>query len=389
MNYKNFSYKIYEQKQLQNFSGILALLDEYKSEFYQEISKDKFVISHILTALRKTNNAHLAPQFIKEFNISFDEEMVLNSYGWCVYDNIKNKNFNLDEVKYILSLLFQTNSNYSYNVISNILRIGLSNIDNPIFLDFFDKNKLSISKQNYQGKILPSDLEKWYLAKTKQLFNEKKYQECFKLSNEALEKIENFSNFNDIWIARRIALSLANLGKLDEAIQKLETIYSTKKEWFILAEIAELYYKKGDLNKAFELAIIAINSNTKLEFKIGIITLLSKLTDENLSKKHLLLIKYIKQKNNWKLSNELQNINEDIDFNTLKKELFSFWRDNLPKDLFKEGVITKILHDNERGIVGFLKADKDYYFSTKKRVKQGNKVVFEIVNDRAKIIKIL
>ena len=389
MNYKNFSYKIYELKQIQNFNEILTLLDEYKSEFFDEISKDKFVISNILMALRKTNNSNLANRFINEFNISFNEEMVLNGYGWCVYDNIKNKNFNLDEIKYILSLLFQTNSNYSYNIISNILRIGLKNIENPIFLDFFDKDKLSTTKQTYQGKTLPSDLEKWYLSKTKQLFNEKKYQECFDLSNEALEKIEKFSNFNDIWLARRIALSLANLGEFDEAIQKLEKIYSTKKEWFILAEIAELYYKKGDLKKAFELAIIAVNSNTKLEFKLGIIALLSKLTDKNLSKKHLLLIKKIKQQNNWKLSDELQNLDDEVDFNILKKELTKFWNNNLPKDLFKEGIIIKILHDNERGVVGFVKGDKDYYFSTKKRLKLNNKVLFEVINDKAKIIKLL
>jgi len=391
MNYKNFSYKIYQLKQEENFQAILELLDRYQTEFYQEIQNDKFTIFHILSALRKTGNSNLADKFIEQFQIKFDEEIVLNSYAWNIYENIKNNFINLKQIQSILKLLFQQNSHYSYTIISNILRVGLQKIKNPIFLDFFDKDKLSTTPHKYQNKLFASDKEKWYLAKTKQLFNEKKFQECYNLSKEALEKIVKFSSFNNIWIARRIALSLAHLGDIETAISQLEEIYSKKREWFILGEIAELYYKKGDKEKSFKLAIEAINSNTKLEFKLAIVKLLSQLTDEKISKKHLLLIKKIKEKNGWRISEECQNLEDNVEFSILKKELFQFWKNSLPKDRFQKGVVIKILHDNERGIDGFIKGDKkDYYFKTKKRVQKGDKVEFEIIEEKkAKILKTL
>jgi len=391
MNYKNFSYEIYQLKQAQKFNEILELLDNNKQKFFNEIKQDKFVISNILTSLRKTNNSNLADRFIDEFQINFDEELVLNAYGWCLFENIKNKNINLFKIEKTLNLLFQTNSNYSYNVITNILRIGIKNIENPSFLDFFNKEKLSLTPQIFNSKEYASDKEKWYSQKTKQLINMKNYQECYELSKEALESINKFHNFNEIWFTRRMALSLGKLGNLDEAISSLEKIYKKKREWYILGEIAELYLQKGDKEKSFELAISAINSRVPLEFKLGVISLLSKLVDEKMALKHLLLIKKIKQEKGYKIQNEiLEKVGDfDMDFKVLKKELGKFWRDNLPKDIFKTGVITKILHDNERGIVGFIKSDKDYYFSTKLKVKIDDKVEFELINEKAKITKIL
>ena len=104
-----------------------------------------------------------------------------------------------------------------------------------------------------------------------------KFQECYDVSKLALETFEKFHYSNDIWFARRIALSKKNLGNPEDAIKELQQILRKKKEWFIQKELAELYKEEGKNDKAFDLAIDAINNFGDLEFKIDLLYLLGEL----------------------------------------------------------------------------------------------------------------
>ena len=432
MNLYDFSKKISNLKKQGNYAQALQFFKENKHNFQdEEIKNNKWLISNIITCLRKTNQSRFIHTFLQNFNIQINEnteELILNAYGWCLYDNIKNKVYSkyeiIDNLQYPISLLSRLNSNFSYTIISNILREGFKiakeyqnqdyNFTND-FCNLFDKNILSVECNSFEinGKTTEqaSDQEKWYSEKSKSLFELKKFQECFELSKEALEKINNFHNNNDLWFARRIALSKKELGNIDDAITDLEVIYKKKRDWFIQKEISELYFDKNDIDNAFKNAILAINNKGKLEFKIGLIFLLGKIlkikNEAVLAYQHFLLVKKVREENQWKLPDELMveinnlKINDIYETKQLIKNLKQYWTSFLPKKEIKQGKIKKILNDNERGKNGFIYCndDEEYYFTIPShinfidKIEENIKVSFEVIQlkygkEKAKIIKI-
>jgi len=428
MNIYELSKEINTLKKSYKYKELLQFFEDNKNNFSKEsIKYNKWIISNYLIALRKTNQNNKIDDFLNEYAIRIDEnldEIILNAYGWTLYDNLKNNHYSKNEIiqklKLPIKLLFSKNSTFSYTIISNILREGLNfakeQKDNNFlnqFCNLFDKNLLS-EKENIftiQNKtiIQASDKEKWYSAKSKALFELKKFKECAKISQEALDVIKKFHNNNELWFARRIALSKKE-ENINEAIKDLEKIYNRKKEWFIQKEIAELYFENNDIENAFKNTISSINAKVPIEFKIGVIFLLGKILklkkEYLLAYKHFILIKNIREEKGWKIVDKLQNEINSFDFNesfhtkSLIKELKTYWTSFIPKKELLSGIITKILHNNEKGVNGFIKSNKkDYYFTLPKHLKisdkiaQNKKVEFEIIQinerERAKIIKVL
>jgi len=428
MNIYEFSKELNNLKKSYKYDELLQLFENNKNNFSQvEIKYNKWIISNYLTALRKTNQTYKIDNFLNEFDIKIDEnidEIILNAYTWSLYDNVKNHIYTKTEIiqklQLPLKLLFERNSNFSYTIISNLLREGLNFAKNEKdnnflnqFCNLFDKNSLSIQENifNIQGKTIrqASDKEKWYSAKSKALFELKNFQECATISQEALNNIDKFHNNNDLWFARRIALSKKE-SNINEAINDLEKIYKRKKEWFIQKEIAELYFEKNEIDKAFKNSILAVNSHAPIEFKIGVIFLIGKIlklkNETLLAYKHFILIKNIREEKGWKIVDKLQNEINSLDFDNnfqtknLIKELQNYWASFVPKKELLEGKIIKILHNNEKGINGFIKSNsKDYYFTIPKHLKISSKIEidkkvnFEIIKlsdgkERAKIMNI-
>ena len=397
-NFFEFTKQISVLKKTGQFNEALHFFKEHKYNFPKEqIGNDKWLISNIITCIRKTKNSKFINNFLQEFNILIDEqtdEVVLNAYSWNLYDNIKNNIYNIYNIYQLLQivqhpiyLLSSKNSDFSYSIISNIFRLGIKlakehqNQDFEFtnnFCNLFDKSILTLACYSFEvrGKNTEqaSDKEKWYSEKSKALFELNMFQECFEISHEALENIDNFHNNNDLWFARRIALSKKQLGNINEAISDLEKIYTKKREWFIQKEIADLYFENNDIESAFKNAIQAINTKGKIEFKIGLIFLIGKILKQKnkleIAYKHFLVIKKIREKNEWKIPDELAvelnsiDMNIDVAIKTLINELKSYWQTFIPQKEFLQGTIKKILHDNEKGKNGFLTSNqKDYYFT--------------------------
>jgi len=434
ISFFEFNQQIAEFKKSEQYSEALKFFKENKQHYPKEqIASDQWLVSNIITSLRKTNNSKYIDVLLNEFNILINEQtddMILNSYGWSLYDNIKNNLYNkhqlLQVIKYPVHLLSLKNSKFSYSIISNIFRLGIKlakvnqNQDFEFtnsFCNLFDRNIFTLECYSFEvrGKNTEqaSDKEKWYSEKSKSLFELNKFQECFELSDEALDKIDTFHNNNNLWFARRIALSKKELGNIDEAISDLEKIYNKKREWFIQKEIADLYFENNDIENAFNNAIQAINDKGKIEFKIGLLFLLGKilkLQDKSkLAYWHFLLIKRIREENEWKIPNDLTvlldsldlNMDSDIEKKELIRGLEKYWKAFIAKKEFLLGTIKIILHNNERGKNGFIISDnKDYYFTVPihmnfiDKIREEVKVQFEIIElkdgkEKAKIIKIV
>lgn len=442
----------------EKFSEALLYFKENKIHFTnEEISQNIYLVSDMLTCLRKLNHFEAGFKFLAIYNIQINEntnDRVLNSYGWFLHSNYKFENSDLqdsdtehtflddedeskdtinynldknelvDKISEVITLLSRNINNYSKSVISNLFTIVLkSEKKKPApnwrlvneFCNKIDRENLSKDcstiKVERKGQLkdmeLASDFENWYAYKTKALTKLGEWQECFDLSKEALDKIENFHYSNDVWFSRRVALSKRNIGcNIDETIEELQMILKKKREWFIQKELAELYFEKGNIEFAFKQAMDSMNNFGKLESKVNLLQLIGKILRQQnkleLSFKHFSLSKLIKQQEETKLPqklfDEIRTFSfpeiQQTDFKNLKNELQKYWDSfktqqtktfDKPKDNLR-GEIAEIRNDNERGKDGFIKStDKRYYFSVNpnyhsiSKIVVGAKVLFEVL----------
>jgi len=430
-----FSRQIADLRKEKRYSEVLQYFKDNKVDFdHQQISNNEYIISDMITCLRKTNNFDAGFKFLNIYGIEINsdtKEKIVGAYGWLLWSKYKavhqnddnkdeendffdeedetpieldiqyNKDDLITKIEQVILLLFRVNNPFHQTLISNLFSIVLKsekkkpapnwrlvndfcNNINPEMLSH-DCSTIQVKRK---GKIkdmeLASDFENWYAYKTKALVKLGEWDECFKKSKEALEKIESFHYSNDIWFSRRIAISKKNLGNTEDAISELETILRKKSEWFIQKEVAELYFDKDDLEHAFRYAIDAINNFGPMEFKVDLLFLLGKILlkkeENDLAFKHFTLSKLLREVEDWKVpqkvKDELKNFtNPEINIDnieTLKLELKKYWTSNVPKKkkffskpkANQNGEIVKILNDNARGKDGFLKSDnKEFYFS--------------------------
>jgi hypothetical protein len=380
----------------------------------------------LLWAKYKAENEKKEHQAIEDdYFDSEDEETVIVNFDY-------EKSDLLEKIETLISILNLFKSDYTKKLLSNLFDVVLKPEKNKPapnwklineFCNKIDREKLSKEcptiKVERKGQLkdmeLASDFENWYAYKTKALIKLGKWQECLDISKEALEKIKKFHYSNDVWFSRRVALSKRNLGNTEDAIQELQTILKKKREWFIQKELAELYFEKRDFEFALKHATDAINNFGQLEFKVDLLYLIGKILRQQdkleLSFKHFSLSKLIRQAEEWKLPqklfDELRTFTfseiPQTDFKKLKNELQKYWdsfkapqtkTNDRPRtfdnsktatDQNLEGEIVRILHDNERGKVGFIKSNgKEFYFSVNpnfqsiSKIAVGTKVLFEI-----------
>ncbi len=453
----DFSKQIADLKKEKKYAEALSYFKENKADFSKEqITNNDYLISDIISCLRYTNHFDAGFQFLGIYDININgetKERVLNAYGWLLWskykvenstttdsaeethffedeeENTQEVNFHYDKselikrIENLISLLFELNSEFSKILISNLFSIVLkSEKKKPApnwklvndFCNHFNPDMLSNECSTIQverkGQMkdmeLASDIENWYAYKTKALMKLGEWQECFDKSKEALDKLESFHYSNDVWLSRRVALSMKNLGNTEDTITELKNILKKKREWFIQKELAELYFEKEDYEQAFRLVIDAVNNFGPLEFKVDLLYLIGKIhqkkNQSDLAFKHFSLSKLIRQEEEWKVPqkvfDELRNFeNTEItisDISKLKSELKKYWNSFSPdkKKSFskpkgtQKGEILRIMNDNERGKDGFLKSDnKDFYFSLSSnfhltpKVEIGTKVEFSIV----------
>lgn len=429
-----FSQAILKLNKEKKYADALKFFKENKGQFSEEqIAGNLYLIAGMITALRHTNNFDNAFKFLNHYKLSIDyntKEIVLNAYGWLLFSKFKAENL-LNDNQYIESDIFEddeTTEHYSdfhfnkseiiqlienfiplslvfdnefaYSVLSNLFNSVLKaekkkpNANWQFVSDFCDKIAPELLKTDCRtidvvrkGETKPmelaSDKENWFAYKSKALMKLGRFQECYDVSKLALETFEKFHYSNDIWFARRIALSKKNLGNSEDAIKELQQILRKKKEWFIQKELAELYKEQGQNEKAFNLAIDAINNFGDLEFKIDLLYLLGDLLkakgETDMAFKHFALSILIRQSEEWSVPEKLidaisQYQNERITIDklpALKSELKKYWNsfkfqqeNNVAPNQKFFGKIDKILHNDEKGTDGFIKynENKSIYF---------------------------
>ena len=209
----------------------------------------------------------------------------------------------------------------------------------------------------------------------------------------------------------------------------MQQVLRRKKEWYIQKELADLFFEKGETEKAFKLSIDAISNFGDLDYKIDLLVLLGKLfelrNERDLAFKHYNLSKLLRlredeNKIKWNVPYELSNKLKELGIqetsleklSELKRDLKKNWESFRPQqpntktqqqdsNQLYVGQIDKIINDNERGKNGYIKTldGKRFYFAVSPheeitaKVKVGIKVEFkgkaiEGKNDKAVQIKI-
>ncbi len=266
-----------------------------------------------------------------------------------------------------------------------------------------DPNILSIESVKWEGKIFPSDREKWYLKITKACASLEKWIDCMNIAKKGLEDFPDV-----IWLKRSYALSYGNNGNIKEAIKLLEDLLYQKKDWFMYRDIARMHKKDSNLIEEKKYLIEGCFTSRgvsdprfrwKMYYDLGCNLLKS--GDTEYGKLHIQLAYAAKKEAEWPIGEDLHKImtKHDIEEQFEKsakqfiKELSVFWEQQKYKNKKKEvGKIKIILNSgNKEGKIfgsGFIKKaeeDQNYYFTFKdfkykdrKLIKVGLEVVFYI-----------
>jgi len=453
-----FSQAISKLNKEKKYSDALKHFKDNKAQFEdQEIAGNDYLVAAMVTSLRHTNNFDSAFKFLEFYKIIISEttkEIVLNAYGWLLYSKFKAENlqqdnylndaelfeedetpegggnfhFNKSEIvvriEKLIPLIIKFNNEFAYTVFSNLFTSVLKaekkkpNANWKFVVEFCDLvtpevlktecRTIEVTRKGVKKPMeLASDQENWYAYKSKALMKLGKFQECYDISKIALDAFETFHYSNDVWFARRIALSKKNLGNSEDAIKELQLVLRRKKEWFIQKELAQLYKEGGNSESAFKLAIDAINNFGDLEYKVDLLFLIGELLKEkgqdDLAYKHFSLSRLIRMNEEWSTPSKLTAVlsqfgRENIPIEkmqTLKSELKNYWKSLNPPEHHHgqstnqkcTGRIDKILHNDEKGTDGFIKYDgnKSVYFRVNQddeinsKISLGLNVEFKIV----------
>lgn len=380
MNLFDFSQSIKALNKDKKFSETLKFFKENKAAFTPEqIGLNKYIVYEMITALIETNHYEVIFAFIEQHKVVLPP---------------KDFSFLLKKFKDKPSV------NWAFvNKFCDLVAVGA--------LDTACETREVERKGVKKPMEFASDKENWFAFKTKALFETQQYQECFELSKQALETFEKFHYSNEVWFARRIALSKKHLGNSADALNELLQVLRRKKEWFIQSEVAEIYKENGDFEKAFTYAIEAINNFGDLEYKVGLLVLIAELLEKKkeneLSFKHYMLSKLLRQQEEWKVPQTLDFALQSSGYAqvqleqlpNLKKELKNYWNSFKPQQPQQTGnnnqqltgKIDRILHNDEKGADGFIKYDnnKSVYFRANptdeliKKIGVGLEVTFKIL----------
>lgn len=355
----------------------------------EDVAGNEYLISDILTSLRKINEFDKALLFLKYLNIAIDnttKQRIISAYGWVLYSKLKSEgllnevinhdpnddlfnddenfsmiedNFSVDKSELITRIeellpLIDKSNDFGYNLYSflflTVLKVEKRKPSTSwrFVSEFCDKinpeelhtdcRTIKVMRKGVEKDMeLASDKEYWYSYKTKALYNIGEFQQCYDLSKKALDSFEKFHYSNDIWFSRRMALSKKQNSKPEETINELLAVLRKKKEWFIQKEIAELYFEINDTDNAFKYALMAISNFGDLEYKVDLIVLIGKILrakgESELAYKHYYLSKFIRLKESWKVPQKLMDAIAELQLppypedqlNSLKKELAQYW----------------------------------------------------------------
>ena len=266
------------------------------------------------------------------------------SYCWAIYQ-VRVKNFNdidelYDSVEFITELIPQADLNivntcpYTFSVFKVLDVLYKQKEYYNIFdwLDMINPKLLDDKTTAFKGIIYKSRKEKYYDYASKSNLECADWDLCIEISNEALDRLENFTNHADTWHRWRIAKSLKELNQNQEALNYLNEVLKVKEDWFVFKEISENYYILNENKKALEYIPQAILTNDSIKMKVNLYYLIYNLlkdSDYDMALKHAQLYYLLKKDTNSELYDDIEELNingDDLNKQNLVREINEYWQ---------------------------------------------------------------
>ena len=314
---------------------------------------------------------------------------ILNLYTWIINDkyvkSIRKPDYQYEDI--VLDKLFLLHEiiefvgqdsripsfNYcALSVIRVLIKTSKSYNDKMIsIINLIDPKDLSSIPTQYtdhagKEREMASDKETYFQLKSDLLFREKQYEDCILCCTTAIDEIENLHYDNNIWLERRVALALENLGHIDDAIITLKKLILISDKWFLLYELGKCYLRKKETKQALIYMLRAACTKDPEKMKVKLIEsigdIFTDIQEIDLAQENYNFARQIREENDWSVSQTLNNkisTMMPIRFLDIRKHWITFLHDEVGA---KHGRIVKIL-PGHRG--GFIQADRPYYFQYK------------------------
>ena len=368
------SMQVRKQVKDKDFRGALATFKSARAGLSaQEIAVNGYLISAIITSLRKTGQDAFTEALLKQFSINIHPDcnpLILGAYGWVLYDRLKviagkvsvkpdagsSDDHSFDDVEWgdalpeppgmvdvfrqadnWLDIMIGRMTEYDYMVVTKVLQIRVKAErarqqpnweDVKSILIRFKPEQLSDVCDTTQVTVkglekdleLASDRERWYMDMILVHSKLEIHAECKRLAEEAMSSFDKLHYGNEVWFARRLALAMRQSGDRKAAISGLREILKKKDAWFMRMELAEMLKEEGEVDEALFHARIGMAGHGDLEFKVGLILLMARLLSAKgerlLSAKHYRLWVLVREQQGWSISSmmepELANLPEEV-----------------------------------------------------------------------------
>ena len=389
MNFAEMRQQAKEQRSEQQYQKAIELYKRVWEEYPEQC--DKWVGWEYADCLYKVKDYSEALAICRVVYKQVNDFSYTNTiYARCIYQmeikvsEVQNQHRFLKAAKAITELTVQDQYSPYVQTIFKVLEYHKKKNHYGEMIGWLEKldavrlNRSSIRFTDNDGneRELASEWENYYAMHAKALFMEKRFEECKRVSEQALTSISSFHYNNDIWFKRYIAKSYEALGDYQRALDLLKDILCRKKEWFIYGDLSHLYYIQKVYKEAMLFGMKAA-LGAKLMLSTDLLLRLADLFDRDeksdWAARHIELACALQLSKVPRLDSRLAgfahqyqiDVNQTKDVNGLLCTMQQEWqkRINEMREL-QRGEVAKIIME---GRAGFIKAEdgNSYYFKSK------------------------
>ncbi len=296
-------------------------------------------------------------------------------FAWTLYhvkiQNFKNEEDLFESAKFITEMLPQKDLNSNRNCVytSSIFKVlTYLKREEEYFamcdwIEKLDPELLDEKPYRNYGQLQKSKKEKYYDWATQAYLKSMEYERCIETSKKALNAFNTFINDGDAWYRWRIAKSLIELNRLNEALTYYLEVIKVKNDWYMYRDIAEIYYRLNKPFDALKYLCPAVLSAIPASSKANVYHLCYKVFksfNPEMALKHAELFYLLKMEKGHSIPYEIEQLNIDennLNKKELEREIIRLWTQYKYKDRRQQhGTVVKYIPEKN---FGFIKNDDD------------------------------
>jgi len=344
-----------------------------------EFKKDLINASELKTVGKNKK----ALQFYEKCYAEDPEAFTINQkldFAWTLYhvkiQNFKNEEELLDSARFITEMLPQKDLNTNRNCVytSSIFKVlKYLNSEEEYFAmcDWIEKlNPDLLDERPYRnyGQLQKSKKEKYYDWATKAYLKSMEYEKCIDASKIALNTFKTFLNDGDVWYKWRIAKSLMELNRFNEALEYYLEVIKVKNDWYMYRDIAEIHYNLKKPMDALKYLCHAVLAPIPASIKANVYYLcyrVFKSFNPEMALKHAELFYLLKEEKGHSMPYEIEQLNidsRDLNRRELEREITGLWTQYKYKDQkHQHGTVVKYIQDKNFGFIKTEEGDEIFF----------------------------